>query len=254
VSDIFLSASVKDAIYLLKHSHVPGRRFWSYTFVFFFLAILFLFFSAQESSEEVRPAERAARPPILMVDDFYYPPQQDTLSYPTCELNKGFTFPGVGSSSLGDYGFLSAMAYETSNVTKYSLEKWFGGVDVMVDEEEFVADYRVDSGTTNNPVYFKLFSIPSIPGYAVMAIRGSETAFDWLVNMQLWSAAGLAQVVKWLTPFGWVWHPIVSSLSIASNFACSVVYSLSFSYFESNPSFQILLTGFLISSRLLSAT
>ena len=40
----------------------------------------------------------------------------------------------------------------------------------------------------------------------------SETAFDWLSNMQLWSAAGLAQVVKWLTPFGWVWEPILPDL------------------------------------------
>lgn len=30
--------------------------------------------------------------------------------------------------------------------------------------------------------------------------------------MQLWSAAGLAQVVKWLTPFGWVWEPILPDL------------------------------------------
>lgn len=40
----------------------------------------------------------------------------------------------------------------------------------------------------------------------------SETAFDWLANMQLWSAAGLGQVVKWLTPMGWVWSPILPDL------------------------------------------
>jgi hypothetical protein len=74
---------------------------------------------AQKTSEEVQPQERKARPPVLLVDDFYYPPQNDTLAYPTCELTKGFTFstdhdPDVATSSLlGDYAFLSAMAYET---------------------------------------------------------------------------------------------------------------------------------------------
>ena len=26
----------------------------------------------------------------------------------------------------------------------------------------------------------------------------SETSYDWIVNMQTWSSAGLAQVVKWV--------------------------------------------------------
>ena len=48
---------------------------------------------------------------------------------------------------------------------------------------------------------------------AILAIRGSQTAWDWGVNMQLWSAAGLAQVVKWMLPFGWIWTPILDEVS-----------------------------------------
>lgn len=35
--------------------------------------------------------------------------------------------------------------------------------------------------------------------------------------MQLWSAAGLAQVVKWMTPFGWVWEPVLPHLIYLAN-------------------------------------
>lgn len=66
--------------------------------------------------------------------------------------------------------FLS-IAYETSEYNSYTLPKWFGP-GVVIDEEEFVAEYRTDSGTSTNPVYFKLFSFPAVPGYAVMSIRG----------------------------------------------------------------------------------
>jgi len=95
----------------------------------------------------------------------------DTLSYPTCKLTKGFELkPGDKATSLGDYSFLSA--YEkVSSVVNYTMTKWFGQ-DTIVDEEDFVAQYREESGTDMSPVYFKLFSFPAYPGYAVMSIRG----------------------------------------------------------------------------------
>eukprot|EP00804_Cyclotella_cryptica_P008105 CCRYP_004599-RA/>CCRYP_004599-RA protein AED:0.04 eAED:0.04 QI:305/1/1/1/1/1/9/380/1018 len=204
-----------------------GRSFWTYLFVILFLVIVFLFFVAQKTSEEVQPQERKTRPPVLLVDGFYYPAQNDTLAYPTCELTKGFTFstdrnPDVATSSLlGDYAFLSAMAYETSNVTNYTLDKWFGGSGIIVDDEEFVSNWRAESGTDTSPVYFKLFRINPAPEFAIMSIRGSETAYDWIVNMQLWSSAGLAQTIKWLTPFGWIWAPILPDLIKAIGFVQS---------------------------------
>lgn len=86
-------------------------------------------------------------------------------------MTKGFEFPGQTAGDLGDYAFLSAMAYETSSVTNYTLDKYFG-TGMVVDEEGYVSRFRKDSNTEMSPVYFKLFSIPSEPGYGVMSIRG----------------------------------------------------------------------------------
>lgn len=201
-----------------------GRNIWSGIFVVLFLAIVFLFLSAQKTSDEVKPQDRGPRPPVLLVDDFYYPPTNDTLAYPTCKLMKGFTYAApdspdeVEGSLLGDYAFLSAMAYETASITEYSLEKWLGEPGILVDEEDFVSQWRIDSGTSSSPVYFKLFTVTENPKYAIMAIRGSETSYDWIVNMQLWSSAGLSQTIKWLTPFGWIWSPILPDLIHAISF------------------------------------
>ncbi|MGK3754233.1 MAG: hypothetical protein ACI8RD_006542, partial [Bacillariaceae sp.] len=156
------------------------------------------------------------RPPIVLVDDYYYPGEK-TLQYPTCSMSKGFQFSVDGEnfdSALADYAFLSAMSYEVPNVTSYLLPQWFGTRGIAIDEDAFVKQYRKESGTDGNPTYFKLFTFPSMPGTAVVAIRGSQTSWDWLVNMQLWSASGLAQIVKWLTPYGWLWTPVLDDVSL----------------------------------------
>ena len=148
-----------------------------------FLAIVFLFLSAQQGSDEVKPQDRGPRPPVLLVDDFYYPPSNDTLAYPTCKLTKGFTFATpdnpdeVEGSLLGDYAFLSAMAYETSSITEFSIDKWLGQSDIITDEEDFVSKWRQESGTSVSPVYFKLFTISLNPKYAIMSIRGKLLHF-----------------------------------------------------------------------------
>jgi len=66
------------------------------------------------------------------------------------------------------------------------------------------------TGSTKIPVSYKLLSVPNIPGFGIVAIRGSETSWDWLVNMQLWSSSALVQAIKWCIPFGWIWHPILA--------------------------------------------
>ena len=215
IGRVITSKGMKNIFLLKRHrmeliiSHIIntllGRRCWTGIFIVFFVAIFILFLLANGSTADVDPKNRATRPPILFVDDYYYPPLDNTLAYPTCELSKGFEFPGGNeASSLGDYAFLSVMSYETAETNGYALSKWFGGPNEVVDEEEFVTVWRDRSGTSSSPVYFKLFSLSSAPGFGIVSIRGSETIFDWIANMQLWSAAGLAQVVKWATPFGWV--------------------------------------------------
>lgn len=103
---------------------------------------------------------------------FYYKPQESTLAYPTCQLTKGFDLPIDVGSDLADYIFMSALAYESFETTTHLLEKWFGGPGVVVDEDEFVREYRRDSLTASSPAFWKLFSVPSVPGFAVMSIRG----------------------------------------------------------------------------------
>ena len=156
-----------------------SRRLWTWIFVVFFFVMLLLTMSANNNSDTIEPDQRydynstgVERPPILLVDDFYYPGVDNTLSYPTCKLTKGFEFqPGDKATSLGDYSFLSALAYEKASIVNYTMTEWFGP-DTIVDEEEFVTKYREESGTDKSPVYFKLFSFPLYPGYAVMSIRG----------------------------------------------------------------------------------
>jgi len=141
--------------------------------------MLLLTISANNNADTIDPDQRydynttgVERPPILLVDDFFYAGVENTLLYPTCKLTKGFDFqPGNKATSLGDYSFLSALAYEKASIVNYTMSEWFGQ-DTIVDEEEFVAQYREESGTDMSPVYFKLFSFPSYPGYAVMSIRG----------------------------------------------------------------------------------
>ena len=183
-----------------------GRWVWTWIFVFVFLVVWFMLAASQTSSATITAEQRGPRPPILLLDDFYYK-GADTLAYPTCKLTKGFELPVLDgqsaknvSSDLGDYAFLSAMAYEKESINQYTLQEWFGGG--VVDEVDYVNKWREETGTQSHPVYFKLFSAPAV-NTAIISIRGSETMFDWLSNLHLWFASGVAQIVKWLTPFGW---------------------------------------------------
>lgn len=189
-----------------------GRQVWTWIFVFVALVVWFMVSASQTSSEMITAEQRGPRPPILLVHDFYYA-GVETLAYPTCQLTKGFEFPDTGrldarsaknvSSDLGDFAFLSAMAYEKDSINDYTLQEWFGGESSsVIDEVEYVSQWRQESGTQDNPVYFKLFSVPE-GNSAIVSIRGSETMFDWLANLHLWFASGVAQLVKWCTPFGW---------------------------------------------------
>jgi len=187
---------------------------WMYFFGFLVLLTFVGFLGAISQDDGL-----GYRFPIVLVDDYYYP-GENSLQYPTCAMSKGFQLSIDGQNfdtALGDYSFLSAMAYEVTNVTGYLLPQWFGEGNA-IDEDAVVKQYRKDTATVGNPIYFKLFTFPSKPETAVVAIRGSQTAWDWMVNMQLWSASGLAQIVKWMTPYGWIWTPVLDDLVSFVNF------------------------------------
>lgn len=162
------------------------------------------------SSEDATP--QGGRPTIRLLDDFYYPPQ-DNLAYPGCKLTKGFEYPTQrGFSYSMDYMFLAALAYETENVTDYLLDKWFGGVDVLVDETDFVNQWKVDNNVAGSGASFKLYSVPSVPGFGIVAIRGTQTQRDALLNYQLYLSSILMQVVRAFMPFGWLFQDIYDDL------------------------------------------
>lgn len=202
-------ARLSEIVGKITKSSVVHRWIWAFAVL---VLLVFIVFMMAVGSDDVQPGER---PPIKLVGGYEYKPVPG-LAYPTCEMSKGFTIPGVGSTALGDYAFMAALAYEMPNVTEARLAEWFGPGEV-VDEARFVARWRLESGTADNPVYFKLFSFPNYPGIGLVSIRGSQTSWDWLVNMQLWSAAALAQAVKWLIPYGWAWNPILDNLVNAVN-------------------------------------
>jgi lipase ATG15 len=208
---LLAKARISEIIGKISRSRTAGRWMWFYG-VFAVVALIMMLSAADT---DVTTPE-GGRPPIVQLADFYYPAQPD-LAYPSCEMTKGFTLPGNIASRLGDYAFLAALSYETPNTTQHHLNTWFGN-DTIVDEAEFVAHYREETETTANPVYYKLLSIPSIPGYGIVSIRGSQTTWDFLVDAQLWSAAGLVQVVQACIPFGWIWTPILDNLVTGVNF------------------------------------
>eukprot|EP00567_Pseudictyota_dubia_P002021 CAMPEP_0197469298 /NCGR_PEP_ID=MMETSP1175-20131217/66531_1 /TAXON_ID=1003142 /ORGANISM="Triceratium dubium, Strain CCMP147" /LENGTH=344 /DNA_ID=CAMNT_0043005437 /DNA_START=1 /DNA_END=1035 /DNA_ORIENTATION=+ len=146
--------------------------------------------------------------------NFSYTPQEG-MQYPSCHLTKGFTLPGQSSTALMDFAFLAATSFAGPKEAQSLLDTWFGRGKV-VDRHEFVEQYRVETDTLGG-VSYKLYSFPDNPGYGVVGIRGSETLLDWVVDVQLWSAAALAQFVRAFMPLGWIWTPIFDELVFVVN-------------------------------------
>ena len=67
-------------------------------------------------------------------------------------MSKGIKVSEEGARlRLGDYAFLSALAYETPNITGYILPRWFTEQEA-IDQDELVEAWRVDAGNKNVPI------------------------------------------------------------------------------------------------------
>jgi hypothetical protein len=154
---------------------------------------------------------------VIFVNDFYYDPQPQ-LPYPTCSVQKGFAFPGMasGTASLADYAFLATQAFSGPDEAQPNLDQWFGP-GLVIDEHDFVNQYRVATGTVNNPVSYKLFTFPSTPKAGIVSIRGSEAMWDWMVDIQLWTGGVLAQLIRAINPFGFIWDSILADVVLLIN-------------------------------------
>ncbi|KAL7544821.1 hypothetical protein ACHAWF_008188 [Thalassiosira exigua] len=142
---------------------------------FGFMGAYFVYFSSTSVGSGEDYTTQTGREPIRLLDDFFYPPQNRTILYPNCELTDQFAFPGLDKTYALDYNLMAGIAYETTNVTTYLLDKWFLRDNAVVEEADFVNQWRQDSGNALEQVSFKLFSFPSSPGVGVLSIRGTDT-------------------------------------------------------------------------------
>lgn len=182
------------------------------------LGIYVIYSGATSLNGETAEAQ-TGRETIVLVDGFYYPPQPD-ISYTTCELHKAYEIPGQNVTYTMDYNFLAGIAYETSNVTEYVMEKWFGPNE-WIDEKEFVHQWKLDHGYENSPVSFKLFSKVNSPGTGILAIRGTETPTDRLFNMLLYASSFLVHFARVLMPFSDLWNDIYDELVATTSWVAS---------------------------------
>mmetsp|Transcript_8665 Transcript_8665/g.13355 ORF Transcript_8665/g.13355 Transcript_8665/m.13355 type:complete len:1019 (+) Transcript_8665:68-3124(+) len=206
-----------------KISHGNRRNVWIVTFAVFVGIFCILFVGAYQigSSEG-----GGAIPQFLPPQDFQYE-KTEALPYPTCRMSSDISIPGLEDTALMDFVYLSYVAYTSStydstkapmNTTQEYLDAWFGP-SLAIDQFNIVAKYRAEN-KVNSAVEFKLitFDKKQLPpefnqtGFAVISIRGTNNGWDALSDAQLWSAAWLAQAVRFLLPFGEIWNPILESL------------------------------------------
>ena len=152
---------------------------------------------------------------IILADGFEWEAHPQ-LQYPTCTIGKGFNIPGGEAVSIADYSFLGLMSFASPNESQPLLDQWFGN-DTVKDDFEYVDTYRKSVGLENHPVEFKLFTIIGDNTSAVVAIRGSEARWDWLVDIQLWMGGVLAQMIKNVNPLGNLWDPILDEVVFLIN-------------------------------------
>ena len=188
---------------------------------FGFMGGYFVYFSGSSAGSGENSNTQSGKASMRFVDDFYYPPQNNSVLYPQCKLTNDFELPGLDNTYAMDYNFLAGIAYETSDVSSYLLDKWFRQTNFAIEEEDFVAQWRRDSGNSLEQVSFKLFSFSSSPGVGILSIRGTETPMDRLSNAEMYMATVLTQVVRAFMPFSWVWDSIYDDLLVTTNWVAS---------------------------------
>jgi lipase ATG15 len=166
--------------------------------------VLFLCLFAMAASEH-GGAESEFK--FTFLPDFEYRQSHD-LPYPTCNLGKGLSSLGSPTSEMSDFAFLAVLAYRDPKITQNQLDQWFGS-GVAFDNQTFVDTYRNGIDNFKSAASFKLVSFPSLGNRGVVTIRGSVTAWDFLTDMQLWSAAALFQGLRAVLPLGTIWTPIL---------------------------------------------
>lgn len=196
-----------------KISYGRRRNVWIWTFAVFVGIFVALFVAAFQVGTSPG-SEGSPEGKLLKGTQFEYKPER-MLPYPTCRMGKGLSIPENEDTALIDYTFLAQLAYynsEDESVQKW-LDEWFGD-GYAKDEFEFVNAYRKEA-QVSSAVHFKLISFPHTYGndnFSIVAIRGTNNAWDALSDAQLWSAAALSQYLRAILPLGEIWTPIFENL------------------------------------------
>lgn len=179
--------------------------FWVRVFIFFVLAFCGVFMSAI-----VVGANDGAEESLKLTSAFSYAGNKN-LEYTSCQLGQGITPPDTTEHSLADFTLLSKAAYLTDEAASSTLQDWFGVTTLVESEivENFKADYEAKNG--KSPVEYKFFGFPD-SDVGVISIRGTANGFDALSDVQLWSAAALAQWIRAIMPLGGFFTPVLQYL------------------------------------------
>eukprot|EP00980_Cylindrotheca_fusiformis_P027940 scaffold22570_cov109-Cylindrotheca_fusiformis.AAC.3 len=158
----------------------------------------------------------AERLTYLPPNDFYYPAVSNDMRYPTCRMS---SLEGslANSSSLLDYTWLARAPYVTTDSLQQDLDTWFHQIPGVEDLQEMVDDFRAkEDPNAKIAVTLKLVSVPdplTNKTTAIILIRGTVNQWDMLANAELWGAAALMQVLRFVIPLGEIWSPIYGELA-----------------------------------------
>ena len=202
-----------------------GRSYFGWRIFYCIFTLICLVFGgmAVGASLESRDAEE-----YTFVNDFHYK-SQNSVQYASCTVDENI-FQGIPEMTITDYSFLAKLAYRTGTETREDLIDWFGR-DKVLDKTEIADEFRKSDELDMSSAFYKLFSINGVnnTNLALISIRGTHTAWDFLADFQLWSASIFLQMVRSGLPFGAMYTPMLHRVSkLLSNLQSGTIERVSF--------------------------
>jgi len=126
---------------------------------------------------------------------WYKEPPNMTGFGPPCRSN--YELAGGGSLSLGDFGLLSAVAYESKSTMPEVLRHYFPGWSVL-PQKRIASEAKGDEGKKDWTTFFE-YADPSNTT-SVFTVRGTDTTLDVLNDINIWMPVVLLQAFSLLGP------------------------------------------------------
>ena len=167
--------------------HISGlgsdsaRMYWTVVYlccVGFFGLVLSV--AVTDSKEDVTDADYGYyRNMMTMMSDYEYKPQPH-LSYPTCQLKKGFGTDAFEDAALSNFAFLSSLAYAVEDEVDAYLNQWFGygenGEVLATNRHDTVVEFQdtlIGYDFNNSAVSYRWIQFSD--SFGVLCIRGTST-------------------------------------------------------------------------------